>query len=76
MKKLVIIVPKGSLINSYLMNNYYLYDKIVDLDDRVCYKQISPSNSMETINLLITKFMLSDFSINCNNGDYTFRVRS
>ena len=75
MKKLLIIVPKDSPINSYLMNRFYVYDKITDLEDRVCYKQIGLSNPMETINYLITMFMLSDFSVNCNYGDYTFRVR-
>ena len=76
MKKLLIIVPKDSLLNSYLQNTYYVYDKITELEDRVCYKQIGLSNPMETINYLITMFMLSDFSVNCNYGDYTFRVRS
>ena len=76
MKKLLIIVPKDSLLNSYLMKNYRVYSKISDLDDKVCYKYLSLPNPMETINYLITMFMLSDFSVNCNYGDYTFRVRS
>lgn len=75
MKKLLIIVPKDSLLNSYLMNQFYAFDKITELEDRVCYKQ-TLSHPMESINFLITMFMLSDFSINCNYGDYTFRVRS
>ena len=76
MKKLLIIVPKDSLLNSYLMKNYRVYSKISDLDDKVCYKYLGLPNPMETINYLITMFMLSDFSVNCNYGDYTFRVRS
>lgn len=75
MKKLLIIVLKDSLLNSYLQNTYYVYDKITELEDRVCYKQ-TLSNPLETITFLITMFMLSDFSVNCNYGDYTFRVRS
>ena len=75
MKKLLIIVPKETLLNSYLMNQFYVYEKVVDVDDVVYYKQIGMS-PMETINHLISTFMLSDFSVNCNYGDYTFRVRS
>ena len=76
MKKLRIIVPKDSLLNSYLQNTFYVYDKITIVEDRVCYIQKDLSCPMETINFLINMFMLSDFSINCNYGDYTFRVRS
>ena len=76
MKKLLIIVPKDSLLNSYLMKNSRVYAKISDLDDKVCYKHIGLSSSMETITYLVTMFMLSDFSINCSYGDYTFCVCS
>ena len=76
MKKLLIIIPKDSLLNSYLMKSFRVYSKISDLDDKVCYKHIGLSNPMETISYLITMFMLSDFSIDCSYGDYTFRVRS
>lgn len=76
MKKLLIIVPKDSLLNSYLMNQFYVYDKITDYEDRVCYKQTGPSDAMETINYLISMFMLLDFSISCNYGHFTFRVHS
>ena len=76
MKKLFIIVPKDLLLNSYLMKSFRVYSKISDLDDRVCYKHIGSSSPMETITYLITMFMLSDFSINCDYGDYTFFVRS
>ena len=76
MNKLFIIVPKDSFLNSYLLNNYLVYDKFWDSDDLVCYKQHVFSKPMETITFLVTMFMLSDFSVNCNYGDYTFRVRS
>ena len=76
MKKLLIIVPKDSLLNTFLMKNFRVYAKISNLEDSVCYKHIGLSNSMETITYLVTMFMLSDFYINCSNGDYTFLVRS
>ena len=75
MKKLLIIVPKETLLNSYLMNQFFVYEKIVDAEDVVYYKQIGMS-PMETINYLVSTFMLSDFYVSCNYGDYTFRVRS
>ena len=76
MTKLLIIVPKDSLLNSYLTKNFNVYTKIAYIEDRVCYKYIGLSKPMETITFLTTMFMLSDFSINCNYGDYTFLVRS
>lgn len=76
MKTLRIIVPKDSQINSFLMNQFNAYDKISDLSDRVCYKQTGLYHPMDTINYLISMFMLCDFSINCNYGDFTFRVHS
>lgn len=76
MKKLLIIVPKDSLLNSYLQNQFYVYDKITDLGDRVCYKQSGLSHPMQTITYLIDMFMLSDYSVRCLYGDYTFRVCS
>ena len=76
MKKLLIIVPKGSSLNSYLMKNYCVYSKISDLDDKVCYKYLGLPNSMEAITYLITMFMLQDFSIHCSSGDSTFFVFS
>ena len=63
MKKLLIIVPKGTLLNSYLMNQFYVYEKVVDADDVVYYKQIGMS-PMETINHLVSTFMLSEFFSN------------
>lgn len=76
MKQLLIIVPQDSLLNSYLMNSSRVYDKISELEGMVWYQQPALSYPMETINYLITMFMLSDFSISCNHGDYIFRVRS
>ena len=78
MNKLLIIVPQNSLVNSYLMHQFYVYEKIADAEDVVYYKQIKQigMSPMETINHLVSMFMLSDFSVNCNYGDYTFRVRS
>ena len=76
MEKLLILVPKDSLLNSYLMKSFRVYAKIAENDDIVYYKHIGLSNPMETISYLATMFMLSDFSINCNYGDYTFCVRS
>lgn len=75
MKKLLINVPKGTMLSSYLMK-YYVYAKITERDGMLCYKLTDLANPMETISYLITTFMLSDFSIRCNHGDYTFRVRS
>lgn len=76
MKTLLIIVPKDSLLNSYLQNTFYAFDKITVVEDRVCYIQKGLSHPMESINYYITMFMLSDFSINCLYDKYTFRVRS
>ena len=76
MKKLLIIVPKDSLLNSYLTKNFNVYAKIADTEDRVCYKHIGLSTPLETISFLSTMFMLSDFSISCKYDDYIFRVRS
>lgn len=75
MNNLIIILPKESLLTSYLMN-YHVYGKITKRNGMLCFKETDLSNPMETINYLITAFRLSDFSINCNYGDYTFRVRS
>ena len=75
MKKLLIVVPKGSILNSYL-RKYHVYGKITERNGSVYYKETGISNPMETISYLIATFMLFDFSITCNYGDYTFRVRS
>ena len=76
MKKLLIIVPRVSLLNSYLQNTFYVFDKITVAEDRVFYIQKGLSHPLDSINYYITTFMLSDYSIKCNFGDYTFRVRS
>lgn len=76
MKKLLIIVPKGSFINSYLMKSFRVYARLSEIEDMVYYKYIGSANTTETVSYLITMFMLSDFSINCYCGDYTFCVRS
>lgn len=76
MKHLLIIVPKDSLLNSYLMKSFRVYARLSEIEDKVYYKYLGLSSSMETISYLIIMFMLSDFSINCDYGDYTFRVRS
>ena len=50
MKKLLIIVPKGTLLNSYLMNQFYVYEKIADAEDVVYYKQIKQIGILERYN--------------------------
>lgn len=75
MKKLRIIVPKDSQIDSFLSTSLYIYDKIVRLDDRTCYF-INVSHPMSMIDYLIIKFDLKVYSTYFNYGDYTFRVRS
>lgn len=75
MKKLVIIVPKNSLVDFYLVK-YHVYGKTTERNGMVYYKETGISSPMETISYLIATFMLSDFSINCKYGDYIFRVKS
>lgn len=75
MKNLCIIVPKGSLLDFYV-RKYHVYGKITERNGSVYYKETDISNPLETISYLIVTFKLFDFSINCNYGDYTFRVRS
>ena len=75
MKKLLIIVPKDSLLNNYLMKTFRVYARLSEIEGMVYYNYIGQSNPMDTINFLAAIFMLSDFSINCEHGDYTFRVR-
>lgn len=76
MKKLLIIVPKEILLNTYLQNVSTRYKKVVESEDTVYYEQIVLSNPIETVNYLVTMFMLSDFCFSCDKGDFTFRVRS
>lgn len=75
MKKLRIIVPKDSALDSYLADAGFIYDKFVRLADRTCYK-MNISLSLQLIDFLVCKFHLTDFSICCHDGVVTFRVRS
>lgn len=75
MKKLLIIAPKDSALDSYLADAGFIYDKIVCLSRSTCYK-MNISLSLQLIELLVSKFCLIDFSIDCYDGEVTFRVRS
>ena len=73
MKKLCIIVPKGSALDSYLADVGFIYDEIVHLSDVVCYK-MNISLSLQFIDLFVSKFCLENFSIRCHDGEVTFVV--
>lgn len=75
MKKLIIIVSKGSALDSYLSNDFYLFDKITRLDDEISY-QMFISNPLDMIDYLISIFEPQIYSTTCKNGRYIFRVRS
>ena len=75
MKKLRIIVPKDSALDSYLADAGFIYDKIARLSDRTCFK-MNISTSLQLIDLLVSKFCLKDFSIRCHDGEVTFVVWS
>ena len=75
MKKLRIIVPKDSAIDSYLADAGFIYDKFSHLPQGSCYK-MSISLSLQLIDFLVCKFRLKDFSVRCYDGEVTFRVRS
>lgn len=75
MKRLRIIVPKESALDSYLSNVGFIYDKIVHKLDCTCYT-INLTAIKLLINLLISKFSLQDYSIRYKYGEYIFRVRS
>lgn len=75
MKTLRIIVLKGSVLDSYLADAGFIYDKIEHLSDIVCYK-MNISKSLSLIDFLVSKFGLMDFSIECLDGHVFFRVRS
>lgn len=75
MKKLLIIVPKDSALDSYLSDGGFIYFKIVRLSRETCYK-MNISLSLSLIEFLVTKFCLTDFSVRCHHGTVTFRVRS
>lgn len=75
MKKLVIIVPKGSALDSYLIDAGFIYETIVCLRGSIHYK-MNISTCFNIIELLVSKFCLKDFQIQCHDGLVTFRVRS
>lgn len=75
MKKLIIIVPKDSALDSYLADAGFIYDKIVCLSHGTCYK-MNISLSLQFIDFIVSKFCLTDFSVNCHDGVVTFCVRS
>lgn len=75
MKKLRIIVPKDSFLDSYLVDAGFIYDKIARLPHLTCYK-MNITLSLQLIDFLVSKFNLKDFSIRCYHGNVTFRVRS
>lgn len=75
MKTLRIIVLKDSALDSYLADAGFIYDKIVHLSDIVCYK-MNISKSLQLIDFLVSKFSITDFSVDCLDGHVFFRVRS
>lgn len=75
MRKLRIIVPKDSALDSYLADAGFIYDKIARLSNGTCYK-MNISLSLQLIDFLVGKFHLKDFSIRCLDGVVTFCVRS
>lgn len=74
MKKLIIIVPKDSALDSYLAHAGFIYDKIVRLPQTSYHMNISLP--LQLIDFLVCKFCLKDFSIECYDGIVTFIVRS
>lgn len=76
MKKLLIIVPKGSAVDSWLADDAgFIYDYIKRLPHGVSYK-MNISLSLQLIEFLVSKFGIRDFSVSCYDGEVTFRVRS
>ena len=75
MKKLRIIVPKDSALDSYLTDAGFIYDYIHRLPANTCYK-MNISLCLQLIDFLVSKFRLKDFSVRCCDGVVTFRVRS
>ena len=75
MKSFSIIVLDGYALDSYLADAGFIYDKVVHLSDIVCYKMYI-SKSLVLIDLLVTKFCITDFSVECLDGEVFFRVRS
>lgn len=75
MKKLRIIVPKGSPVDLYLADAEFFYNEIEHTSCITCYK-MNISKSLELIDLLVSKFCLKDFFIWSFYGEVTFHVRS
>ena len=75
MKTLRIIVLRDSVLDLYLADVGFIYDKIVHLSDMVCYK-MNISSPIQLIDFLVSKFCLKDFSVDCLDGHVFFRVRS
>lgn len=75
MKKLRIIVRNDSALDSYLADCGFIYDEIIRLSRKTCYR-MNLSSSLQFIEFLVFKFCLMDFSIECHDGEVTFRVRS
>lgn len=75
MKTLLIIVPKGSALDSYLVDAGFKYDEIVRLS-YITFFKMKITKSLQLIDVLVSKFCLKDFSMSCYDGDVTFRVRS
>lgn len=75
MKTLRIIVLEGSVIDLYMADAGFIYDKIVHLSDTVCYV-MNITKSLQLIDFLVSKFSIKDFSIDCLDGHVFFRVRS
>lgn len=75
MKRLSIIVPKDSALDSWLADAGFMYDKVVRSSDKTSYT-INLTSKMELINLLVSKFKLQNFCIRCKCGKFTFCVRS
>ena len=75
MKTLRIIVLKGSALDSWLADAGYTYDKIIHISEIVCYKMHN-SKPLDLIDLLVSKFCITEFSVDCLDGHVFFRVRS
>lgn len=75
MKKLLIIVPKGSALDSYLADADFIYDEISHLFHTTCYL-INVTDKMDLINFLVSKFSPQEYLIHNNCGDFVFHVRS
>ena len=75
MKKLRISVPKGSALDSYLVDAGFIYNKIVSLSNKTSY-EMNISLPLNLIDLLVSKFCLKDFSVRCHHDVAIFRVYS